>query len=126
MLCLYLCYSLFYFIFPFSTIFVTSFRQRQTNEFFPGLSTTLYSGKHSLLSLRTQQAHSIFFNIYSFTLPFKILQESPIFFTRQQAWPGLGDLTNKLTKDFYPNLSPHIATHTQTRYQCMLSKRTPN
>jgi hypothetical protein len=26
----------------------------------------------------------------------------------------------------YPDLGPHIAMHTQTQYQCMLSKRTPN
>ena len=47
-------------MFPFSTIFLTSFRQRQTIAFLHGLSTPFYSGKHSLLSLRTQQAHSIY------------------------------------------------------------------
>ena len=44
----------------FPLFLLTSFRQRQTIAFFPGLSTTLYSGKHSLLSLRTQQAHYIY------------------------------------------------------------------
>ena len=56
---------LFIYLF-FSTIFLTSFRQRQTIASFHWLSTTLYSGKHSLLSLRTQQAHSIFFSLLLF------------------------------------------------------------
>ena len=46
-----------------STIFFSFsllFQQPQTIAFFPGSRTTLYSGKHSFLSLRTQQPHSIF------------------------------------------------------------------
>ena len=56
--------------------FLTSFRQRQTIAFLHGLSTLFYSGKHSLLSLRTQQAHSI--SIYIFCYYWYIIYISPI------------------------------------------------
>ena len=36
-----------------------------------------------------------------------------------------GDFTTSYQSDLHPNLGPHIAMHTLTRYQCMLNKRTP-
>ena len=64
----------FVFVPLFFSPFFSPFRQPQTIAFFPGLLTTLYSGKHSFLSLRTQQAHSIF----ATTATYIFLSVSPI------------------------------------------------
>ena len=76
--------------FPLQTQYRYSFRLMTTHN---GHSRSA----HQLSFLLQFSGHTslIHDNCVLQTLPFAILQEPPTFFTRQQAWPGLGSLTKK-------------------------------